>query len=87
MLRTRSAGKALRQNVRRRARNLVRKGRMRDAVKQYRRAAAGSPEATAALSRAYQTLDKMAKVGFIKKGKARRLKSRLAKKSRNFHSS
>lgn len=55
---------------------------MRDAVKQYKKVASGkdAAETRAALARAYQALDKMAKVGFIKKGKARRLKSRLAKK-------
>lgn len=79
MPRTQSAKKALRQNVRRRTRNLARRARVREAVKQYKKAASG-PDAAAALARAYQTLDKMAKVGFIKKGKARRFKSRLAKK-------
>ena len=82
MPRTTSAKKALRQNVRRRARNIVRRSHVRDTVKQYKKAAAGKDAegARAALARAYQALDKMAKVGFIKKGKARRLKSRLAKR-------
>jgi ribosomal protein S20 len=82
MPKTSSAKKALRQNVRRRVVNLARRGRIRDAVKQYKKLAKGpdAEGARAALARAYQTLDKMAKVGLIKKGKARRLKSRLAKK-------
>ncbi|MFH0806621.1 MAG: 30S ribosomal protein S20 [Candidatus Brennerbacteria bacterium] len=82
MPRTKSAKKALRQNARRRTQNVTRRTHIRDAVKLYKKAAGGkdTAEALAALSRAYQALDKMAKVGLIKKGKARRLKSRLAKK-------
>lgn len=54
---------------------------MRKSIKTYQKLAkGGGAEANAALSHAYQTLDKMAKTGFIKKGKARRLKSRLAKR-------
>lgn len=61
--------------------NLKRKARLRGSLKAYQKLAkGGGAEAQAALSRAYQTLDKMAKTGFIKKGKARRLRSRLAKK-------
>ncbi len=82
MPRTKSAEKALRQNARRRTKNLARKAALRDAVKHARKLSGGNDaaETRAALSRAYQTLDKMAKVGLIKKGKARRLKSRLAKR-------
>lgn len=82
MPRTTSAKKALRQNARHRAKNLVRRVAIRRTVKNYR-ASLGKGDAAetlSALSRAYQTLDKMAKVGFIKKGKAKRLKSRLAKR-------
>jgi small subunit ribosomal protein S20 len=82
MPRTRTAKKALRQNVRRRTRNLVRKRELRDAMKAYRTlAAAGKKdEARAALNRLYQALDKLAKTGVIKRGKANRTKSRMAKK-------
>lgn len=82
MPRTKSAKKALRQNTRRRVKNLARRATIRDAVKQYKKLLGGEDAAAsrAALARAYQALDKMAKVGFIKKGKARRLKSRLARK-------
>jgi len=82
MPRTSSAKKALRQNVRRRAKNLARRARMRTDLKAYRKLAAArdGAQARAALAKAYQTFDKLAKTGFIKKGKARRLKSRLAKK-------
>ncbi|MBI2278787.1 MAG: 30S ribosomal protein S20 [Candidatus Brennerbacteria bacterium] len=82
MPRTRTAKKALRQNTRRRTRNLSRKAQARVAVKQYKQKLEDGDRAAArvALANAYQKLDKMAKVGFIKKNKARRLKSRLARK-------
>jgi len=79
---TKSAKKALRQNIRRRARNLMRKKKMKETVKKYKKliAAGKKEEAKAFLPQVYKVLDKMAKVNFIKKGKANRLKSRLAKK-------
>lgn len=82
MPKTTSAKKALRQSLRRRARNLARRARLRTDVKRYEKLASGGDAvaARAALAKAYQTIDKMAKVGFIKRGKARRLKSRLARK-------
>ncbi|PIP30040.1 30S ribosomal protein S20 [Candidatus Jorgensenbacteria bacterium CG10_big_fil_rev_8_21_14_0_10_54_38] len=82
MPRTKTAKKALRQNVRRRKQNLGRKKQLRDALKTYRAAlAAGKKdEARAALPRVYQTLDKLAKVHILKRGKAKRMKSRMAKK-------
>lgn len=66
-----SAKKALRQNVKRRARNLVYKRKIKDVLKKAKTAAD--------LPQVYKTLDKAAKVGVIKKNKASRLKSRLAK--------
>jgi len=82
MPRTKTAKKALRQNVRRRKQNLGRKKQLRAALKTYRAAlAAGKKdEARAALPRVYQTLDKLAKVHILKRGKAKRMKSRMAKK-------
>ena len=82
MPRTKTAKKALRQNVRRRKQNLGRKKQLRDALKTYRAAlAAGKKdEARAALPRVHQTLDKLAKVHILKRGKAKRMKSRMAKK-------
>ncbi|MFH1161678.1 MAG: 30S ribosomal protein S20 [Candidatus Jorgensenbacteria bacterium] len=82
MPRTKTAKKALRQNVRRRKQNIGRKRTLRDALKTYRAAlAAGKKdEAQAALNRVYQTLDKLAKVHVLKRGKANRMKSRMAKK-------
>ncbi len=78
---TQSAKKALRQNVTRRARNLRRKRTMKDAVKTYRKLVAEKKldEAKALLPQVYQTLDKTAKAGTIKKNAASRLKSRLTK--------
>jgi small subunit ribosomal protein S20 len=80
---TQSAKKALRQNIRRRELNLERKRKMQDILKKLRKlAAAGKKEeARKLLPEVYKTLDKMKKVGLIKRGTADRLKSRLAKKT------
>jgi small subunit ribosomal protein S20 len=82
MPRTKSAKKALRQNLRRRARNLERKKKLASVLKKFKKlvAAKNGEEARAFLPQVYKQLDKLAKVGFIKKNKAARLKSRLAKK-------
>ncbi|MDP3974927.1 MAG: 30S ribosomal protein S20 [Candidatus Jorgensenbacteria bacterium] len=82
MPRTSSAKKALRQNARRHAKNLVWKTRARDNIKEYRKLLGSKDSAgsRAALARVQQTLAKMAKVGLIKRGKVRRLTSRLSKK-------
>ncbi len=68
---TDSAKKALRQNLRRRARNLIRKKKMKDTIKTYKKLIAEGKleEAKSFLNQVY-----------IKENKARRLKSRLAKK-------
>jgi small subunit ribosomal protein S20 len=78
---TRSAKKALRQNIQRRARNLARKRLIDAAIKEYKRAAAaGDPDkAGAKLPLVYKLLDKAAKTGYLKKNAAARKKSRLAK--------
>ncbi|MDO8557111.1 MAG: 30S ribosomal protein S20 [Candidatus Jorgensenbacteria bacterium] len=77
-----SAKKALRQNRRRNAQNLGRDKIMKDAIRAFKKLilAKKEPEAREQLKKVYKVLDKMAKVDFIKKGKASRLKSRLAKK-------
>ena len=82
MPKIKSAKKALRQNVRRRKQNLLRKDKIKEAIKSYRGFLEGKKlsEAKVILPKIYKTLDKMAKVGFIKPNKANRLKSRLAKK-------
>ena len=76
------AKKALRQNKRRRARNLVRKKMVRETIKKYKKLieAGKEKEAKAFLPEVYKVLDKMAKVKFMKENKTRRLKSRLASK-------
>ncbi len=76
-----SAKKQLRKSDRNHARNLGRKKQMGGAIKEYKNLITSkSGDVGAQLSKVYKTLDKMAKVGFIKKNKANRLKSRLAKK-------
>jgi len=78
---TKSAKKALRSSERKRVFNLRKKREMNDVVKEIRTlvAANKSKEAQALLSRAYQTIDKAAKRGIIKKNTASRKKSRLSK--------
>lgn len=71
-----SAKKALRQAGRRRERNQVWKNKLKEGVKK-----ATAEKSPAALSAAYKIIDKSAKAGIIKKNKASRMKSRLAKLS------
>jgi small subunit ribosomal protein S20 len=84
MPKTKSAKKALRQNIRRRARNIERKKKLKETLKKFKKLVAEKKldEAKSYLPQVYKVLDKMAKVGFIKRGKTNRLKSRLAKKLR-----
>lgn len=77
---TTSAKKALRQNVRRKVANTKRKDAYKDAVKDLKKAiAAKGNDAKDLFAKAMKTLDKAAKTNAIKKNKASRLKSRLAK--------
>tara|TARA_Y100000310_G_C20664387_1_gene806635 strand:+ start:174 stop:440 length:267 start_codon:yes stop_codon:yes gene_type:complete len=78
---TKSAKKALRQNVRGKIRNLKRKNTMKDLVKQTRKLASAQKqkEAMQLLPKLYQAIDKAAKRGIIKKNTAARNKSRLTK--------
>ena len=78
---TASAKKALRQSIKRRARNLARSNAYKSAVKQLNRLASSDQvkEAKGALVRAYKAIDKAAKTGVIKANKAARLKSAAAK--------
>jgi small subunit ribosomal protein S20 len=79
-----SAKKALRQNVRRRKINLKRKAELKSVIKEYKKLISSSKdEAKKYLPQVYKKLDKMAKVNLIKKNKAGRLKSRLAKKMKS----
>ncbi|MDP1719146.1 MAG: 30S ribosomal protein S20 [bacterium] len=72
---TRSAKKAWRQSITRRASNNSKKKTLKEAVKAYKKA----PSAEL-LSKVFQQLDKSAKVNVIKKNTASRLKSRLSKR-------
>lgn len=78
---TKSAKKALRQNAKRKARNLAYKNKMKDLIKKIRALAAQkkTDEVKKLLPSAYKILDKSAKVNVIKKNTASRQKSRLAK--------
>lgn len=78
---TKSAKKALRQNIRRREKNLKRKAELMAVIKQYKKliSAGQKTEAKNYLSLVYKKLDKAAKINLIKKNKAARLKSRLSK--------
>lgn len=79
MPRIKSAKKALRNSLRKRERNLERKKALKASVKSFKKTTKGGKEAEAALSQAFKRIDKAAKVGLIKKNKASRMKSALAK--------
>lgn len=81
MPRTTSAKKALRQNVRRRKRNLTQRAGLQSTLKKFRRLASTGKqdEARANLSAVYKALDKAAKTGIVPRGRVDRLKSRLTK--------
>lgn len=78
---TKSAKKALRQNVKRRARNLTYKNKMKKLIKELRFLVLEKKvaEARKLLPQIYKILDKSAKVGVIKKNTAARKKSRITK--------
>lgn len=78
---TKSAKKAMRQNEKRRAHNIVYKNKIKCLVKQARTLVLQkkNEEAKKLLPEIYKALDKAAKVGVIKKNNASRRKSRLTK--------
>ncbi len=77
---TKSAAKAYRQSVKRRARNLARKNSYKDILKEFRKTATVDPKkAQGMVAMLQKKLDKAAKTGVIKKNKAARLKSGAAK--------
>jgi len=78
---TKSAKKALRQNKKRRARNIRRKRAFKDIIKTIRKLVLENKkeEAKKLLPKAYKAIDKAAKTGVIKKNTASRKKSRLTK--------
>ncbi len=77
---TKTAKKALRQNLKRRVRNLAKKKQIKAVSKGYKRLleSADLENAKEQLRAAYKTLDKAAKTKVITKNKASRLKSKLA---------
>ena len=78
---TKSAKKALRQSIRRRAKNLAYKDKIKSLLKEARSLVSQKKikEAKALLSKIYKALDKAAKNGVIKKNTASRKKSRISK--------
>lgn len=78
---TKSAKKALRQSIRRKAQNLRRKNAYKNTLKEFKSlAAAGKKDdAKKLLPNVYQSLDKAAKTNVIPKNKAARLKSSATK--------
>ncbi len=78
---TKSAAKAMRQSIRRRARNLATKEKFKAAVKEVKKniTAAEKSKAVESLRQAMSALDKAVKKHVIKKNTASRKKSRLAK--------
>ena len=77
---TQSAKKAFRQSIRRRGSNTARKEAYKKALKDVKRmtTSRAGGDVNAALSKAYQALDKAAKTHAITKNTASRLKSRIA---------
>jgi len=78
---TKSAKKALRQNLRRKKRNLATENKIKNLVKKVKKliSAKKIEEAKKLLPIIYKTLDKAAKLGIIKKNTADRKKSRISK--------
>ena len=78
---TKSARKALRQNTKRKVRNLKKKNKVKSLTKQVRKLvlAKTTQEAQAMLPEIYKALDKATKTGVLKKTAASRKKSRITK--------
>mgnify|MGYP001582790503 CR=1 FL=1 len=78
---TKSAKKALRQNLKRKKRNLSYKDKIKTLLKQAKNLISSGKisEAKELLPRVYKILDKATKVGIIKKNTAARKKSRITK--------
>ena len=76
---TKSAKKSLRQNVKRRARNIRKKRKIKDLVKEVKNLVSQNKteEAKKLIPKIYKALDKAAKTGLIKKNTASRKKSRI----------
>ena len=81
---TKSAQKALRQNLRRRTKNVRQKEKTKDIIKQVKLLISQKKgeEAKKLLPQVYKVLDKAAKTGLLKKNTASRKKSRIARAMR-----
>jgi len=78
---TKSVKKTLRQSLKRKARNLVYKRKIKSLLKEAKNLVSKkrTEEAKKLLPKIYKMLDKAAKVGIIKKNTAARKKSRITK--------
>ena len=78
---TKSAKKGLRQSIRRRARNLIYKNKIKTLVKEVQKLVSQKKidEAKELLPQVYKILDKADKAGVIKRNTAARKKSRITK--------
>lgn len=78
---TKSAKKALRQSLKRRARNIAFKNKIKNLSKEVKNLISQKKieEAKKILPNVYKFLDKAAKIGLIKKNTAARKKSRITK--------
>lgn len=77
---TKSAKKALRSSSRKREFNLEKKFKIKNALKEFRRAlTVDTKAAQTALSKVFSVFDKAVKTNFIHKNRASRKKSRLTK--------
>ena len=78
---TKSAKKANRQNIKRRAHNTKKKGVLKKIIKDFKKSVSSNnvSENKEFVSKIQKALDKAAKTNLIKKNKASRIKSRLSK--------
>jgi len=78
---TKSAKKAIRQNKKRKSRNIIYKNKIKTLIKEARTLVLAKKikEVKNLLPAVYKALDKAAKVGIIKKNTASRKKSRITK--------
>jgi len=78
---TKSAKKALRQNLKRRVRNFQKKRKLKNLIKEVGNLVSQKKieEARKLLPQVYKLLDKAAKTGLIKKNTASRKKSRITR--------
>ena len=78
---TKSAKKALRQSLRRRTRNVQKKQKIKNLLKEVKKLISQKKieETKKLLPQVYKILDKAAKTGLIKKNTASRKKSRISK--------